>query len=166
MPTRGGHYAPGPTPWLFLTSVCCYLDRGNIAYAAVQLQRDLGFSRQTYGIGSGIFFLSYILLEVPSKIYLARVGPAKWLARILITWGLAASAMALTTNAASFYAARLLLGAAEAGAYPGMMVALTRWFGSEEYPSRYASICQGSTVGVAWQIMPATSSSTFQTLVS
>ena len=132
-------------PWLFGTSLTCYLDRGNIAYAAAQLNRDLGFSRRVYGIGSGVFFITYILLEIPSNIFLVRVGPARWLSRILITWGIAASAMVLTTNAASFYAIRLLLGAAEAGAYPGMVVALTRWFGHQEFPSRYATVCQVCT---------------------
>ena len=134
-------------PWLFLTSTACYLDRGNVAFAAAQLERDLGFSRRVYGIGSGVFFASYVLLEVPSNIAASRVGPAKWLSRILITWGLAASSMALTRDAGSFYATRLLLGAAEAGAYPAMIVALTRWFGHEEFPSKYASVCQGSTLG-------------------
>jgi sugar phosphate permease len=88
-------------PWLFATSMTCYLDRGNIAYAAAQLNRDLGFSRKVYGIGSGVFFISYILLEIPSNIALVRVGPARWLSRILITWGVAASAMVGAAQAES-----------------------------------------------------------------
>jgi ACS family tartrate transporter-like MFS transporter len=119
-------------PFLFLLYVVAYLDRVNVGFGALDMNRDLGFSPAVYGIGSGVFFLSYTLLEVPSNLVLARIGARVWIARIMVTWGLVASAMALVNNVAMFYALRFVLGAAEAGFFPGIIFYLTRWFPARE----------------------------------
>src|SRR5512147_3154257 len=114
-------------PFLFLLYIVAYLDRVNVGFASLDMNRDLGFSAAVYGFGSGIFFLSYTLLEVPSNLLLARVGARVWIARIMVTWGLVACAMALVNGAWMFYALRFVLGAAEAGFFPGLIFYLTRW---------------------------------------
>jgi ACS family tartrate transporter-like MFS transporter len=114
-------------PFLFLLYIVAYVDRINVGFAALQMNRALGFSAKQYGFGAGIFFLSYIACEIPSNIALARVGARVWIARIMITWGLVSSGMMLVRSAGGFYAARLLLGAAEAGFFPGIIFFLTRW---------------------------------------
>ncbi len=119
-------------PFLFLLYVVAYLDRVNVGYAALDMNRDLGFSAAVYGFGSGIFFLSYTLLEVPSNLILARVGARRWIARIMITWGLVSMAMMFVTSPLSFYVLRFILGAAEAGFFPGIILYLTHWFPARE----------------------------------
>ncbi len=119
-------------PFLFLLYIVAYLDRVNVGYAALDMNRDLGFSAAVYGFGSGIFFLSYTLLEVPSNLILARVGARRWIARIMISWGLVSMAMVLVTTPLSFYGLRFLLGAAEAGFFPGLILYLTHWFPARE----------------------------------
>lgn len=119
-------------PFLFLLYVVAYLDRVNVGYAALDMNRDLGFSAAVYGFGSGIFFLSYTLLEVPSNLVLARVGARRWIARIMITWGLVSMAMMFVTTPLSFYVLRFILGAAEAGFFPGLILYLTHWFPARE----------------------------------
>ncbi|MGH9387939.1 MAG: MFS transporter [Vicinamibacterales bacterium] len=119
-------------PFLFLLYVVAYLDRVNVGFAALDMNRDLGFSAAVYGVGSGVFFLSYTLLEVPSNLLLARIGARVWIARIMVTWGLVACAMALVNSVAMFYALRFVLGAAEAGFFPGIIFYLTRWFPARE----------------------------------
>ncbi|MDP2319762.1 MAG: MFS transporter [Acidobacteriota bacterium] len=119
-------------PFLFLLYVIAYLDRVNVGYAALDMNRDLGFSAAVYGFGSGIFFLSYTLLEVPSNLILARVGARRWIARIMITWGLVSMAMMFVTTPLSFYVLRFILGAAEAGFFPGLILYLTHWFPARE----------------------------------
>src|SRR5262245_23627007 len=96
------------------------------------MNRDLNFSAAVYGLGSGVFFLSYTLLEVPSNLLLARVGARVWIARIMLTWGVVASAMAFVSGPAMFYTLRFVLGAAEAGFFPGIIFYLTRWFPAAE----------------------------------
>jgi MFS transporter, ACS family, tartrate transporter len=115
-------------PFLFLLYVVCYLDRVNVGFAALQMNRDLGFSPAVYGFGAGIFFLGYVLFEVPSNLMLARLGARVWIARIMITWGLLAASMMFIRGPLSFYTLRFLLGAAEAGFFPGMIYYLCRWF--------------------------------------
>ena len=105
-----------------------YIDRVNISFAALQMNHDLGFSATTYGLGAGLFFLTYATLEVPSNLLLARFGARRWLARIMLTWGLISMAMVLVRVPWQFYALRLLLGAAEAGFFPGVIFYLTHWF--------------------------------------
>jgi len=119
-------------PFLFLLYIVSYLDRINVGFAALQMNRALGFSAAVYGFGAGIFFLSYVLFEVPSNLALDRIGVRIWIARIMITWGLLSSAMMFVRGEASFYALRFLLGAAEAGFFPGIILYLTRWFPSAE----------------------------------
>ena len=114
-------------PFLFLLYIVAYIDRINVGFAALQMNAALGFSPETYGFGAGVFFLSYIACEIPSNIVLARVGARVWIARIMITWGVISSAMMFVRSANGFYAARLLLGAAEAGFFPGIIFYLTRW---------------------------------------
>lgn len=119
-------------PFLFLLYVIAYLDRVNVGYAALDMNRELGFSAAVYGFGSGIFFLSYTLLEVPSNLVLARVGARRWIARIMATWGLVSMAMVFVDTPLSFYVLRFILGAAEAGFFPGLILYLTHWFPARE----------------------------------
>jgi len=115
-------------PFLMACYFVSFVDRVNLGFAALQMVRDLRLSSTVFGLGGGIFFLSYFLFEVPSNLVLARVGARLWIARIMITWGVLAAAMALITGPQSLYAMRFLLGAAEAGFFPGVMLYLTYWF--------------------------------------
>src|ERR1700731_559713 len=108
-----------------------YLDRVNVRFAALTMNRDLGLSASEYGFGAGIFFVSYFLFEVPSNLLLEKFGARRWMARIMITWGVLAGAMALVTGPRSLYLVRFLLGAAEAGFFPGVILYLTYWFPAE-----------------------------------
>ena len=119
-------------PFLFLLYVVSYLDRINVGFAALQMNAALGFSNVTYSLGAGIFFLSYTLLEIPSNVILARVGARRWIARIMISWGLVSAGMMFVRSATGFYVLRFLLGAAEAGFFPGIIYCLTRWFPARE----------------------------------
>jgi sugar phosphate permease len=119
-------------PFLFLLYVVSYLDRVNVGFAALQMNAAIGLSDVTYSLGAGIFFLSYTLFEVPSNIILARVGARRWIARIMITWGIVSASMMFVQGAAAFYVLRFALGAAEAGFFPGIIYCLTRWFPSAE----------------------------------
>src|SRR5262245_47105930 len=115
-------------PLLFALFVCNYIDRTNIAMAKLEMNRDLHFSETAYGVGASIFFLGYILFEVPSNLILARVGARRWIARIMISWGLVASAMMFIRTPIHFYALRVLLGLTEAGFFPGIVYYLSQWF--------------------------------------
>ena len=119
-------------PFLFLLYIVCFLDRVNVGFAALEMNRDLGFSPAVYGFGAGIFFLGYVLFEVPSNLILVRIGARVWIARIMITWGVLAAAMMFIRGPASFYTLRFLLGLAEAGFFPGMIYYLCRWFPARE----------------------------------
>ena len=105
-----------------------YMDRVNISFAAVQMNRDLHFSATMYGLGAGLFFLSYAICEIPSNLLLVHYGARRWLARIMLTWGLLAIAMMLVRTPLQFYSVRFLLGMAEAGFFPGVVFYLTEWF--------------------------------------
>lgn len=133
-------------PFLFLLYVVAYLDRVNIGFAALDMNRDLGFSATVYGLGSGIFFVSYTLLEVPSNLMLARVGAPLWIGRIMLTWGLVSVAMAFVRDATSFYVLRFLLGAAEAGFFPGIVFYLTQWFPARERARAIALFMTGTAI--------------------
>ena len=115
-------------PFLFLLYIVAYLVRINVGFAALQMNAALGFSLTTYGLGAGIFFLSYVLFEIPSNVILSRVGARIWIARIMISWGLVSSAMMFVQGVTGFYTLRFLLGMAEAGFFPGIIYYLTRWF--------------------------------------
>lgn len=117
-------------PFMFLLYIVSYLDRVNVSYAALQMNAALGFSANVYSLGAGIFFIGYFLFEVPSNLILHRVGARVWMTRILITWGIISSAMMFVRGTASFYTLRFLLGVAEAGFFPGMILYLTYWFPS------------------------------------
>jgi len=115
-------------PFLFLCYVLAYLDRVNVGFAKLQMQHDLGLSEVVYGIGAGIFFIGYFLFEVPSNLLLQRLGARFWIARIMIVWGLVSTAMVFTRGPVSFYALRFVLGLAEAGFFPGVILYLTFWY--------------------------------------
>jgi sugar phosphate permease len=112
-------------PFLFLCYIVAYLDRVNVGFAKLQMQSDLGLSDTVYGIGAGIFFIGYFFFEVPSNLLMRKVGARLWIARIMITWGLVSAATVFTKGAWSFYILRFLLGVAEAGFFPGVILYLT-----------------------------------------
>jgi MFS transporter, ACS family, tartrate transporter len=115
-------------PFMALLYVVSFLDRVNVGFAALTMNKDLGFSPEVYGFGAGIFFFGYFLFEVPSNIILEKVGARLWICRIMLTWGLVSMATAFVQGAFSFYVVRFLLGVAEAGFFPGMVLYLTYWF--------------------------------------
>jgi MFS transporter, ACS family, tartrate transporter len=115
-------------PFMFALYIVSYLDRVNVGFAALQMNRDLGLSSSVYGLGAGIFFIGYFIFEVPSNVFMEKVGARVWIARIMISWGLLSAGMMFTRGPLSFYALRLLLGIAEAGFFPGMILYLTYWF--------------------------------------
>jgi ACS family tartrate transporter-like MFS transporter len=119
-------------PLIVIIYFVAYMDRTNVGFAAISMNKDLGFSAYVYGWGAGIFFLGYFLFEVPSNVILEKTGARVWIARIMITWGLVAAAMAWTAGPVSFLVLRFLLGVAEAGFFPGMILYFTYWF-----PSKY-----------------------------
>jgi MFS family permease len=119
-------------PLLVLAYIISFLDRTNIALAKSHMVVDIGISAAAYGLGAGLFFLSYAALEIPSNLIMHRVGARLWITRIMVTWGLLSAGMAFVTGETSFYVMRLLLGAAEAGLFPGVMLYLTYWFGRKE----------------------------------
>ncbi|MFP3517151.1 MFS transporter [Pseudomonas sp. SIMBA_077] len=119
-------------PLLIAAYVLSFLDRTNIALAKHQLDVDLGISAAAYGLGAGLFFLTYSLSEIPSNLIMHKVGARFWIARIMVTWGLISAAMAFVQGETSFYVLRLLLGIAEAGLFPGVMLYLTYWFNREQ----------------------------------
>ena len=117
-------------PFLIVCYFVAYLDRVNVSFAALTMNKDLGLSASAFGFGAGIFFLAYFLFEVPSNLFLERVGARKWIARIMFTWGVLSGGMAFIVGETSFYIVRVLLGIAEAGFFPGIIFYLTLWFPS------------------------------------
>lgn len=115
-------------PFLFAIYIVAYLDRVNVSFAQLQLEEDLGFSDTIFGLGAGIFSLGYVVFGVPSNLMLERFGARRWLAAIMITWGLLSASMMFMQGATSFYVMRFLLGVAEAGFFPGIVLYLTWWF--------------------------------------
>ncbi|MBB3009453.1 MFS transporter [Cupriavidus alkaliphilus] len=115
-------------PFLALIYVVAYIDRSVVGFAKLHMNAAIGISDAAYGLGAGLFFIGYFLCEVPSNLALERFGARRWFARILFTWGVITMAMAFTQGAHSFYVLRFLLGAAEAGLYPGILYFLTKWF--------------------------------------
>ena len=118
-------------PMLVLVYVLGQLDRVNVSFAALTMNRDLGFSAAVYGLGASLFFLGYLVFQLPANIMLQRFGARRLIATIMVAWGLVSAATALVTSAAEFYAVRLLLGVAESGLYPGIMLYITYWFARE-----------------------------------
>lgn len=119
-------------PLIVICYLIAYLDRVNVSFAALEMNRDLGFSATVYGTGAGIFFVAYLCCEIPSNLMMHRYGASRWIARIMLTWGVCAVGMAFIQGRNSFYLGRALLGAAEAGLNPGMLFYFTLWF-----PLRY-----------------------------
>jgi D-galactonate transporter len=117
-------------PFLMICYAGAYLDRVNIGFAKLQMLKDLEFSETIYGLGAGIFFIAYFLFEVPSNLMLQRIGARVWIARIMITWGILSACFAFVSSPLQFYILRFLLGAAEAGFYPGVVLYLTYWIPS------------------------------------
>jgi MFS transporter, ACS family, tartrate transporter len=115
-------------PFLFVLYIVAWLDRVNVGFAALQMNSDLGFSSAAFGFGSGVFFVGYCLFEVPSNLILHRVGARRWIARIMITWGAISVGMMFVRTSLIFYILRFLLGAAEAGFFPGMIYYLSHWY--------------------------------------
>jgi MFS transporter, ACS family, tartrate transporter len=125
-------------PFLLLAYLICYIDRVNVGFAALQMNKAVGIDPKTYGLGAGIFFVGYFIFEVPSNLALQRFGARTWIARIMITWGLCSIACALIGGPISFLVLRFLLGVAEAGFFPGVILFLTYW-----YPAHYRAIIVG-----------------------
>ncbi len=119
-------------PFLMLLYLVAYLDRANISVAALQMNADLGLTSRMYGLGAGLFYVTYILFEVPSNMILARVGARRWIARIMVTWGIVACGMAFIQTPKQLYGMRLLLGMAEAGFTPGIIYYISCWFPSSD----------------------------------
>jgi sugar phosphate permease len=133
-------------PILFFAYIIAYLDRVNVGFAKLQMLSDLRFTDSIYGLGAGIFFLGYFVFEVPSNLILHRVGARLWIGRILITWGIVSGLTALVRTPAEFYAMRLLLGVAESGFFPGMILYLTYWFPSHRRAQMVALILAGNPI--------------------
>jgi D-galactonate transporter len=115
-------------PLLFLCYIAAYLDRVNVSFAKLQMQQALQLSESVYGLGAGIFFLGYFIFEIPSNVMLHKVGAGRWIARIMVTWALLSASMVFVNSALTFYVVRFLLGVAEAGFFPGIILYLTYWF--------------------------------------
>jgi ACS family tartrate transporter-like MFS transporter len=132
---------------MFILYVFNILDRTNTSAAVLTMPKDLGFTNAQYGLGAGIFYLGYFLFEVPSNLILEKVGARRWIARIMLSWGIVASAMMFSWNIASFSAFRFLLGVAEAGFFPGMVIYLTYWFPAVIRARAAARFMVATTVG-------------------
>lgn len=126
-------------PFLGVLYLIAYIDRQNVSYAKLQMVGDLGLTEYAYGLGASLFFIGYFIFEVPSNLILSRVGPRIWFTRIILSWGLVTVALAFTTSPAMFFALRFLLGACEAGFFPGVLYMLTVWF-----PSSYRARMVGT----------------------
>src|SRR6516225_246182 len=115
-------------PFVFLIYVVNYIDRVNVSFANLRMSADLGFSDRVYGLGVGIFYISYVLFEIPGALIVEYWSARKWVARIMISWGIVTILTGFVRTASQFYAARFLLGVAESSFFPGMIVYLTHWF--------------------------------------
>ena len=127
-------------PFLFASYFMACLDRFNISFAALQMNEDLGLSQTAFGLGAGLFFLSYVAFEIPSNFILARVGARRWIARIMVTWGLVSASMMFIQGPLSFYTLRLLLGISEAGLYPGVLFYVAQWLPVQERAATIAKV--------------------------
>jgi len=133
-------------PLFVVMFIVNYIDRVNIGFVRQHLSADLGIGAAAYGLGAGLFFVSYAIFEVPSNMLLQRFGAKLWLARIMLTWGLAAAGMAFVRGEMSFYAMRLVLGAAEAGFFPGVIYYFTQWLPGKERGKAMAIFLSGSAL--------------------
>ena len=133
-------------PFMFLLYVVNYLDRVNIGFAALQMNKDLGFGPEVYGYGAGIFFWGYLLFEVPSNLLMDQVEARIWIARIMVGWGIVSTSMMFIHSATAFFALRFLLGIAEAGFFPGMILYLTYWFPASERAKAVAQFMTATAI--------------------
>src|ERR1051325_7789056 len=133
-------------PFLCVLQVASCVDRINIGFAQLQMKSALGFSDSVYGLGAGIFFIGYFFFEVPSNLILSRIGARVWIARIMISWGLISSAMAIVGTPVGFYALRFLLGVAEAGFFPGVIYYLSLWFPARERAAAVARFMTATAI--------------------
>jgi ACS family tartrate transporter-like MFS transporter len=131
-------------PFVMLLYFVSFLDRVNVGFAAFTMNKAIGLTSAMFGFGGGIFFVSYFLFEVPSNLILYRVGARRWIARVMVTWGLVSAASAFATGPHSFYALRFLLGAAEAGFFPGIILYLSLWF-----PARHRAVAAAAFMAAA-----------------
>src|SRR3954468_11452654 len=125
-------------PLLFVLYIIAYIDRANIGYAALQMNAELALTSEAFGFAAGIFFIGYFLFEVPSNVMMGKYGPRVWIARILISWGIVSVLTAFVQNATQLYILRFLLGVAEAGFFPGIIIYLTYWFRKKEQATTIA----------------------------
>jgi MFS transporter, ACS family, tartrate transporter len=125
-------------PLCFILYIISYVDRANIGYAALQMNKELALSAEAFGFAAGIFFIGYVLFEVPSNVMLLKFGARIWIARILISWGIVALLGAFVQSAWQLYVQRFLLGVAEAGFFPGIIIYLTYWFRAKEQATTVA----------------------------
>jgi ACS family tartrate transporter-like MFS transporter len=130
-------------PLILAMYIAAFLNRVNVGFAALTMNHDLGFSPEVYGVGAGIFFWGYFLFEVPSNLIMEKVGARVWIARIMLTWGLVSMATAVVTGPTSFYAMRFVLGLAEAGLYPGILLYFTYWFPAATRARIISLFCMG-----------------------
>ncbi len=133
-------------PYLFILYIVAYLDRVNVGFAALEMQRDLHLSNTVYGTGAGVFFLGSALFDLPSNLLLGRYGARRWIARIMISWGVIATGLAFVRGGHSFEVMRFLLGVGEAGFFPGMILYLTYWFPSRERARAIAKFMTATSI--------------------
>lgn len=134
-------------PFLLLLYICNLLDRSNVSFARLTMQADLGMSDTAFAFGTGLFYFGYLVFEVPSNLILRRTGARVWIARIMITWGLVSGATMLVTGPWSYFTVRILLGVAEAGFFPGIILYLTYWFPARERARAVACFMAANAVG-------------------
>jgi ACS family tartrate transporter-like MFS transporter len=143
-------------PLLGMGYMFSYLDRINVSFAATQMNVDLGFSATVYGLGGGLFFLTYALLEIPSGMVMPRIGPRRWIARIMVSWGLISAGMMFVSTPLQFYVMRLLLGAAEAGFWPTCIYYLAHWYPSAHRGRAVSRFyCFGGVTGIVGGVLSA-----------
>src|SRR5262249_2609187 len=133
--------------FLFILYIVAWLDRVNVGFAALQMNSELGFSSAAFGFGSGVFFLGYCLFEVPSNLILHRVGARRWISRIMVSWGVIAVGMMFVRTTLAFYILRFLLGAAEAGFFPGVIYYLRQWDPGAQRGRAVAAFMAAGSVG-------------------
>jgi len=136
-------------PFIMILYLIAYIDRVNIGFAALTMKEDLGFTASVLGFGAGIFFLGYFLFEIPSNVILHKVGARIWIARVMVTWGLIAGGMAFVDSTTSFYVMRFLLGVAEAGFFPGIILYLSYWFPARHRAGVIAMFMAAAPIAVA-----------------
>src|SRR5579872_5102703 len=135
-------------PLVFAMYIVNYLDRANVAFAKIPMSEQLGFSEGVYGTGAGIFFIGYLAFEIPGALIVEHFGARRWMARILISWGLCSAAVGLVRTPMQFYGARFCLGLAEAGFFPGIIIYLTHWFSPRDRARAMSALILGVPIGL------------------